>query len=743
MSNVREALGLARERGFAVFPVWGCENGRCDCGKADCRKPGKHPCTKFGFKEATTDSTTIERWWKERPTANIGIATGARSGVWVLDVDLHDADGEETLRQLQEIHGRVPGTLAANTGGGGRHLFFRYDPSAPVGCNTGKDKNRPGIDVRGDGGYVIAPPSVHASGKQYEWVHRQLAAEPAPVWLREVAVNGVQNKKAAGEHTRQNEKPRSIFEEINTRALLRVKDWAPQLIPGGRFSPNGAYRVSPADAGHPETEEELSVHSEGIRDFGPEPHVTYTPIDLVLKFGTPTTPRTAAAWLASRLNIEIPDGFAAAPTTYERLWPPPPQEAAFYGLAGDIVRAIGPHTEADPVAILAQVMTVFGNIVGRRNYFYVDGARHHPNLFVVVVGDTSKARKGTSWNRVRETFANAGLEDSWMRERIQNGLSTGEGLIKFVRDAVFEEEADGNGGFRTVECDPGVYDKRLLVFEAEYARVLGVMGRKDSILSTILRLAWDGDDLGIMTKNSSLRATDPHISVIGQITCEDLRDNLKGTDAANGFANRNIYLCVRRSKLLPHGGDTEALNAVLQPLQSRLKKIISVACDTENVSLDPKEAERRIIFDPQAHERWSEIYADLAEGMPGLLGWVTARGEAQVVRLALTYALLDASDVIRLPHLEAGVALWRYAEASAAYIFGDNLGDADADKILALLKKAGKNGSTRTEIGDEMAGHHITRARMKRALELLSRYGRAVMEQRRTRGRSEEVWRAT
>jgi DNA replicative helicase MCM subunit Mcm2 (Cdc46/Mcm family) len=137
------------------------------------------------------------------------------------------------------------------------------------------------------------------------------------------------------------------------------------------------------------------------------------------------------------------------------------------------------------------------------------------------------------------------------------------------------------------------------------------------------------------------------------------------------------------------------------------------------------------------------MYADLSEGAPGLLGWVTARSEAQVIRLALTYALLDASDVIRVPHLEAALALWRYAEASAAYIFGDKIGDGDADKILALLRKAGERGMTRTDIGKELAGNHVTRPRMQRALELLSQHGRIAMEQRRTKGRSEELWRAT
>ena len=157
------ALDLVR-RGFAVFPVHSIrKDGGCTCGKQDCGSIGKHPKTTHGVDEATHDEKQIKRWWTLWPDANIGIATGTKSGCVVLDVD--GEVGMESLRKLEEIHGPLPATLISNTGGGGKHFFVTYDPA--IGNSVGTIA--PGIDTRGDGGYVVAPPSTHKSGRKYQW----------------------------------------------------------------------------------------------------------------------------------------------------------------------------------------------------------------------------------------------------------------------------------------------------------------------------------------------------------------------------------------------------------------------------------------------------------------------------------------------------------------------------------------------------------------------------------------------
>jgi DNA replicative helicase MCM subunit Mcm2 (Cdc46/Mcm family) len=218
--------------------------------------------------------------------------------------------------------------------------------------------------------------------------------------------------------------------------------------------------------------------------------------------------------------------------------------------------------------------------------------------------------------------------------------------------------------------------------------------------------------------------------VVGHITAEELRRYLDSTEVANGFANRFLWLCVSRSKCLPEGGHLQEQD--FGPLIRGLQKALDFARQTQ-----------RVRFDDEAREIWHRIYPELSEGQPGLFGAVTARAEAQVVRLALIYALLDCSEFIRQPHLMAGLALWEYCQESAACIFGDSLGDPDADEILAALRRNFETGLTRTQIS-ALFGRNRTSGQIDRALRLLLRKGKVRCEQNReTGGKPAEVWFAT
>ena len=137
-------------------------------------------------------------------------------------------------------------------------------------------------------------------------------------------------------------------------------------------------------------------------------------------------------------------------------YPEPLEPAAFHGLAGEIVRRIEPHTEADPVALLFQLLTAFGNLIGHDHYIVADGARHYLNLYGVLVGQSSKGRKGTSWNHIANLMER--VEPEWRRDCISNGLSSGEGLIWAVRDPIEETRANSREGaahwrVRDVYCE--------------------------------------------------------------------------------------------------------------------------------------------------------------------------------------------------------------------------------------------------------------------------------------------------
>jgi putative DNA primase/helicase len=173
-------------------------------------------------------------------------------------------------------------------------------------------------------------------------------------------------------------------------------------------------------------------------------------------------------------------------------WPEPLAEEAYHGLAGRFVRTIEAHTEADPAAVLMQFLVAFGSIVGRGPHFAVEGDQHTTNLFTVMVGATSKGRKGTSWGRVHQTFSLldgswtgdegpwAQIDDPWIKQCLASGLSSGEGLISAVRDPAFKREQQGKGSeaqYEEVMVDEGVADKRLLVIETEFASTLRAIGR--------------------------------------------------------------------------------------------------------------------------------------------------------------------------------------------------------------------------------------------------------------------------
>lgn len=204
-ASLDAALAYAA-RGWAVFPCHslvrvvadGADHYRCDCGKR-CSSPGKHPHTREGLKEATTDAATIRRWWARWPGANVAIATGAASGgLVVIDLDAKH-DGVEHWREIAERNGGHAECPVALTGGGGQHLLFHS--AEPVQNSVSVIAQ--GVDVRADGGYVIAAPSLHYSGRAYTW---ELSSDPEdvavpelPAWVLALAVRKrTPSKRGAG-----------------------------------------------------------------------------------------------------------------------------------------------------------------------------------------------------------------------------------------------------------------------------------------------------------------------------------------------------------------------------------------------------------------------------------------------------------------------------------------------------------------------------------------------------------------
>jgi hypothetical protein len=403
-----------------------------------------------------------------------------------------------------------------------------------------------------------------------------------------------------------------------------------------------------------------------------------------------------------RANFNITSASTRPEEQAKHMWPEM-DKVAYRGIFGRIVEAVSPHTEGDDVAVLTGGLVAVGNALGRGPYMQIGATKHRTNLFIAHVGETAKGRKGSAWNPIKDIMHVA--DKHWAENRILNGLSSGEGLISEVRDPASVPDKDGN----MKVTDQGVEDKRLLIMEGELSQGLKVMKREGNTLSPVMRNAWDGETLRTMVKHSPHRATDPHISVAGHITHSELIRHLTETEMANGLANRFQWFLVRRSKSLPFGGEWHTVN--LAPITRTLVGILEFA-----------NRPFRMEWGADARELWCEAYEMLTEDRPGMFGAITARAEAQTLRLAMLYALADHSDEIHRKHVESALAVWEYAESSALYIFGDATGDPDADKVLAALKDA-VDGMTRTEIS-ELFGRNKSSRDLERIREVLQRAGR-------------------
>jgi hypothetical protein len=402
-----------------------------------------------------------------------------------------------------------------------------------------------------------------------------------------------------------------------------------------------------------------------------------------------------------------PAEYPAPPSTAPA--PPTLSESALYGLAGLAVRSLAPHTEADPAAILLQFLAAFGNLVGSAPHCTVGPTRHGLNLFVVLVGESSKARKGTSWRQISSLFADA--DPGWVARRVTTARPTAYGIIHALRDQ-----------------QPAT-DRRLFLLAEEFASVLHMLGQRTGQLSPLLRSAWDGGDLSVQNGSHLLHATGAHLSLVAHITESELAHHLSRTEVHNGFANRCLWTSVRRSQSLPEGGSLPPDQ--LSSLARELRRTLNWA-----------QSQTEILFrrTPAAQELWRDRYPALSQGRPDVYGAATSRAEAQVLRLSAIYAALDCSAVVEAPHLHAAMAAWDYCQVSARLFFDAAPIDPTARRISEALN-ANPEGLTKGQIS-ALFHRHVSRERIDLALQQLSSLGAVTRHIEAGRGRPSTLWAA-
>jgi hypothetical protein len=343
------------------------------------------------------------------------------------------------------------------------------------------------------------------------------------------------------------------------------------------------------------------------------------------------------------------------------------------------VRALAPHTEAQPEAILLQLLAAFGNVIGPGPHCMVGATRHTLNLFLVLVGESSKARKGTSWNQIARLFAE--VDPTWTENRVTSARLTARGLI-----GILGQQAG---------------DRRLLVLAEELASVLHTMGRSRSQLSPLLRCAWDSGTLRMLDRDRLVQASGGHLSLIGHITQRELAESLHRTEAHNGFANRCLWACVRAQPMPARWRQRRPARAIRH--RRGLRRAVEWA-----------QGQTEILFrrDPAASELWNDYYATLSQDRPGLHGAShrPCRSTSAAPQCPLRCSRLQPHHPLAPP--QAALALWDYCSASAASLFGSCVGDSIADRILEALQ-ASPDGLTRKQIRNLFHGH-VSSARSTR-----------------------------
>jgi hypothetical protein len=404
-------------------------------------------------------------------------------------------------------------------------------------------------------------------------------------------------------------------------------------------------------------------------------------------------------------------------------------ETCFYGPLGEITNAVAPYTEADPAAILIQLLIAFGNLIGSSPHFWVGSDCHYTNLFACVVGRTSKARKGMSLGYVREGFKI--IEPAWISGCLRSGTSSGEGIIWAVRDPItknepVKEKGKFTGQYVEVITDRGMEDKRLCLVENEFARALAAMNRDHNTLSAVLRDAWDHHNLDTLVKHDPGRAHGAHISIVTHITRKELFYRLKEYEFFNGFANRFLWLCAQRANYLPEPPSFADLG-----LSSYFEHLKEVALQASQIcEMERSEAARQI---------WCQGYRELSAGGEGKFGAATDRSEAQVTRLSMIYALSTGSRIIDVQAQEAALAMWKYCEDSARYLFDDTLTSPKAKRLLAVWR-ARPEGMTRREINDLVYKRNVPSRVITEVLESLKGLGVLICHPETTGGRAAERW---
>ncbi len=646
--NVKEVI----DGGGKVIPLYGIgSDNSCSCGKVNCPHPGKHPTTKTGLKEASLKLDQIDKWFKNVTNINYGIVLDKK--ILVVDIDPRNG-GQESIDEFEKQHGVISSLLEVKTGGGGKHIFLNAENfSKDIKIKNARDFMK-GVDLKTCGGYVVGPGSKHKSGKFYQQITKDKiehfdfkGANPVQIANQSLADLIIEKCTA---RTSKN----SLKQNGNNVEKSLVDGKIPE---GGRNST-------------------LHILASTLRWKGFYSDKILKLLNIVnFELCEPPLNESEIQSISNSVSK-----YNRGPETSKPVFDP--KALCFYGPLGETALRASEHTEAHPMGILLQLLVYCGSAMGSNIKITIGNNSIPANLYVILVGESSIGRKGTSL-KVSKIIAQEFIDDQFFKN-IKTGLSSGEGIIHNLRD----KREGFNEKNQHVVFDIGVSDKRLLAIEPEMAKIFKLSRKEANILSPILRDAWDGNPLRTLTKNQPDSVKNPHVSIIAHITPCELKTEMRNNDVHNGMANRFIWGHVERTKLLPFGGSPIEF---LVPAE-KLKNIFKLSSKPIDIQLSE-----------EAKSVWEKIYYKYAEKdnrANGAIDAILARATDQIQKFALIYAMADKASEIMPIHLEAADSLWDYCQKSVHYIFEDSKDIVKNDYEQKILDALSLRDLSRTDIRD-------------------------------------------
>jgi len=366
-----------------------------------------------------------------------------------------------------------------------------------------------------------------------------------------------------------------------------------------------------------------------------------------------------------------------------RPWPTLRPEA-YDGLIGEVIRAIEPHSEADPVALLFSAHVGLGSYAGAGPHRLMGQAIHPPRLFVAIIGRSNVGGKGDS---KRDVWPFLLAVDPLFGTRVATGLQSGEGLVSLFKEAEEKNESDKP------------LDKRLFILEEEMSRMLTVAMRPGSTLSDYIRIGYDGGTLEAIRSKERISVDGVNMSILTHCTPGELRRLITGGDQlTNGFANRFVFVCSERSKDLPLGGNQDY--GVIAKLGYEARTAIDAV------------AGKPFEFTPEAEDFWNQFYKT-PPSEESIMDGILARRKPQCLRLIMCYAMLSGKPIIQLSHVKSGIACLDYHIESSWHVFERLSANKLEGKIIDYVRSAYPSPRTLTEIS-----HHVKNSSDSDAMHL-------------------------